>query len=284
VLMLVPEVFLPLRRLTADFHAGAGGQAVLARLGCLPAAERRPAARPGGEQVPVAVVLDRVYLMAEGRSRPVLDAIDLRVSPGERVCLVGESGAGKTSLLRVVAGLVPPTTGQARISGPGLDRLPALGWVPQHPTVLPATVLDNITLGRPGVNERLATQVLEAVQLGPWLRSLPNGLRTPLSGLDAELSLGERRRLAVARSLVGPRPRLWLLDEPTAGLDPASARRLVRELSLLLDGATALIATHDPAAMTLGQRTIELCHGRIRGSDRHQLGPPSSPTSLVNAR
>ena len=101
------------------------------------------------------------------------------------------------------------------------------------------------------------------VQLGSWLKSLPLGLRTPLSGLDAALSLGEGRRLAVARSLAGPRPRLWLLDEPTSGLDRAGARRLVTELSRIIDGATAIIATHDPAAAALGQRTIELRHGRV---------------------
>ncbi len=95
--------------------------------------------------------------------------------------------------------------------------------MPQHPTVLAGTVLDNITLGRPGIDERIARAALEAVQLGPWLRFMPHGLRTLLSGLDAPLSLGERRRLAVARSLAGPCPRLWLLDEPTAGLDRAGA-------------------------------------------------------------
>ncbi|MGH3229483.1 MAG: ATP-binding cassette domain-containing protein [Streptosporangiaceae bacterium] len=272
VLMLVPEVFLPLRRLTADFHAGAAGRTVLARLGRLPAAERvprRPARTPG----PAGVVLDGVCLAAEGSSLPVLDRIDLRISPGERVCVTGPSGAGKTTLLRVVAGLVPPTAGRVRLADPG----PALGWVPQHPTILPATVLDNIALGRPGVDERLAGQVLTTAGLGSWLRSLPLGLRTPLSGLDAALSLGERRRLAVARSLAGPRPRLWLLDEPTAGLDRDGARRLVTELSRIIDGATAIIATHDPSAAALGQRTIELCHGRVRGT-----GSPSA--SLVNAR
>jgi ABC-type transport system involved in cytochrome bd biosynthesis fused ATPase/permease subunit len=142
--------------------------------------------------------------------------------------------------------------------------------VPQHPTVLPATVLDNVALGRPGADERAALAALEAAGLGTWLRSLPRGLHTPLSELGAPLSLGERRRLAVARSLAGPCPRLWLLDEPTAGLDPVSARRLVTELSRVTEGVTAIIATHDPAAMVLGRRTIELRHGRIRR-------PPGKP-------
>jgi ATP-binding cassette subfamily C protein CydD len=267
VLMLVPEVFLPLRRLTADFHAGAAGRAVLDRLGSLTVTERAPAPTPAAthDPGPVGVVLEGVCLAAEGGSLPVLDWVDLRVSPGERVCLVGPSGAGKTSLLRVVAGLVPPTAGRVRLEG----RVPALGWVPQHPAILPATVLDNIALGRPGADERAARQVLEVVGLGSWLRSLPLGLSTPLTVLDAALSLGERRRLAVARSLAGPRPRLWLLDEPTAGLDRDGAQRLVTELSRIMDGETAIIATHDPSAVALGQRTVELRHGRVLGAGSH---------------
>jgi ABC-type transport system involved in cytochrome bd biosynthesis fused ATPase/permease subunit len=271
VLILTPEVFLPLRRLVADFHAGASGRAVLARLGRL--ADDRPAAtepRPR-DTGPVGVVLEAVYLSAAGRSRPVLDGIDLRVLPGERVCLIGESGAGKSSLLRVVAGLVTPSAGRCRYGGlrdpcSAAGPRSALGWVPQHPTVLPATVLDNVALGRPGVDERVALAALESAGLGTWLGSLPRGLDTPLSELDAPLSLGERRRLSVARSLAGPCPRLWLLDEPTAGLDAFSARRLVAELGRITEGVTAITATHDSSARVLGQRTIELRHGRIRGA------------------
>ena len=287
VLILVPEVFLPLRRLLADFHAGAGGRAVLAGLGRL-TADDRPAAAGTGQRPqdtgPVAVVLEAVCLFAAGRSRPLLDGIDLRVSPGERVCLIGESGAGKSSLLRVAAGLVAPSAGRCLhegLEGPCLaaGHRSALGWVPQHPTVLPATVLDNVALGRPGTDERAALAALEAAGLGTWLRSLPRGMHTPLSELGAPLSLGERRRLAVARSLAGSCPRLWLLDEPTAGLDPLSARRLVTELSRVTKGVTAIIATHDPAAMVLGQRTIELRHGRIRrpAGKPHRHGKPHGP-------
>jgi ABC-type transport system involved in cytochrome bd biosynthesis fused ATPase/permease subunit len=261
VLMLVPEAYLPVRRLTADFHAGAAGRAVLGRLGHLGSTAAVTAAashvHEGGSdrgKGATGVLVEGVAVVAGGRV--VLEGVELRVDAGERVCLTGESGAGKTTLLRVVAGLVAPSAGRVLLEGRA-----GLGWVPQQPMVLAASVLDNVALGRAGADERTVRRALEAAQLGPWLTRLPLGLRTPLSGLDAPLSLGERRRLAVARCLAGPVPRLWLLDEPTAGLDRAGARRLVAELGRILDGATVIIATHDPEAMTLGQRRVELCQG-----------------------
>jgi ABC-type transport system involved in cytochrome bd biosynthesis fused ATPase/permease subunit len=280
-LILTPEVFLPLRRLTADFHAGASGRAVLARLGRLPADDRPAATEPPPQGTgPVGVLLEAVCLSAAGRSGPLLDRVDLRVLPGERVCLIGESGAGKSSLLRVAAGLVAPSAGRCRhddVRDPysAVGPRPALGWVPQHPAVLPATVLDNVALGRAGIDDRVALAALESAGLGTLLGSLPRGLDTPLSELDAPLSLGERRRLAVARSLAGPCPRLWLLDEPTAGLDAATARRLLTELSRVTEGATVIIATHDWSARALGQRVIELHHGRIRGAAGQPRGQAS---------
>jgi ABC-type transport system involved in cytochrome bd biosynthesis fused ATPase/permease subunit len=253
---------------------------VLARLAALPTpapVTPRPPA-PGG---PAEVRLDQLSLTVAGRDRPVLDRIDLRVRPGERLCLVGESGAGKSSLLRVVAGLTHPTAGRCLVTGTdSAGGRPALGWVPQEPTVLAGAVLDNVALGRPGVGERAVRAALQAAQLGSWLDGLPRGLHTTLGGLAAPLSLGERRRLAVARCLAGPAPALWLLDEPTAGLDPATARSLTTQLRRTLDGATAIIATHDPAALVLGSRATELRAGRVHLA----AGPGSRPADITRAR
>ncbi len=132
VLMLIPEVFLPLRRLTADFHAGASGQAVLARLGGLTVTDRpRPAGGQrvpaGGERAPVGVVLEGVSLAAEGSSLPVLDEIDLRVDPGEQVCLVGESGCRQIEPAPGGGGPRPCFGGPVAPGGPGPGGGPPAG-------------------------------------------------------------------------------------------------------------------------------------------------------------
>jgi ATP-binding cassette subfamily C protein CydD len=284
ILILTPAVFLPLRRLTADFHAGASGREALARLTRLGAGgptRRRPAARvPGAE--PCRVALESVSLTAAGVGRPVLEGIDLDLCPGERLCLAGPSGAGKSSLLRVVAGLAAPTAGRVSVDGhdPAACRPAGLAWVPQHPTVLAATVFDNVALGRPGIGEDAAAGALHAAQLGSWLASLPHGLHTRLSGLDEPVSLGERRRLAVARVLAGPQVRLWLLDEPTAGLDRGTAALLLGEIGTVIGAATALIATHDPAALALGQRVAELDRGRLAAVRPQQDAPAQAAAGV----
>jgi ATP-binding cassette, subfamily C, bacterial CydD len=181
----------------------------------------------------------------------------------------------------VAAGLVTPSTGRARLAGPGAAAggRPALAWVPQHPTVLSASVLDNVALGRSGVSASTARAALEAAQLGPWLADLPIGIHTQLSGLHPRLSLGERRRLAIARALAGPRAGLWLLDEPTAGLDPGTAASLLQVLRQVIGGATALIATHDPAVLSLGQQVAELAQGRLICV---RAGPADRAQTLAN--
>jgi ABC-type transport system involved in cytochrome bd biosynthesis fused ATPase/permease subunit len=284
ILMITPEVFLPLRRAAADFHAGASGRTTLARLSQLGAEAITVPAKsmqPGAEPPPHAlgIVLEGVRLTAAGHRRPVLDGIDLRVRAGERLCVIGDSGAGKSSLLRVAAGLVTPTAGHAYLEGPSNTacRCPVLGWVPQHPTVLPATVLDNVALGRPGISAATARDALDAAQLGPWLTRLPLGMDTRLTELDAPISLGERRRLAIARVLAGSQVGLWLLDEPTVGLDSATAGSMLTELRQVIGAATALIATHDPAALVLGQRVIQLDRGRLLAG--HPQGAPPEPGS-----
>ncbi|MHB1923589.1 MAG: heme ABC exporter ATP-binding protein CcmA [Acidimicrobiales bacterium] len=206
-----------------------------------------------------AVLLRNVVALA-GRF-PVLAGADLTVAPGQVVLLRGANGAGKTSLLRLCAGLLPVASGQALVLGEDLSldsrgvrrRVGMLGHATQLYDDL--SVRDNVrfSVRAGGGSARDADAALEMVGLTGRLADTP----------ASRLSAGQRRRAALA-SLVGRRPELWLLDEPYAGLD-ADARGLLDGLvtSAVAGGASVIIASHEAGQVeALAQRTVTVAGGR----------------------
>jgi thiol reductant ABC exporter CydD subunit len=270
-LVLAPEVFAPLRRLGAEYHAAADAEPVLR---ALVEGLERDGVVPGG--VPGAgtpdparddVRLTAVRTPAGDRGRPALDGADLVVPAGRTVALVGPSGSGKTTALRLLAGLRAPESGTVSCGGRDLATCDldawrgGVAWVPQHPVLLPATLRENVRLGAPA-DDAAVRDALTAVGLGPLVAALPAGLETPLGDGALPLSAGERRRVAMARALVRD-PRLVLVDEPTANLDAVTADEVVVALGRLLRGRTGVVATHDPAPLRLADETVALDGGRI---------------------
>ncbi|MDG1265379.1 MAG: ABC transporter ATP-binding protein [Ilumatobacter sp.] len=190
----------------------------------------------------------------------VLDHVSLSVTTGEVVALLGPSGGGKSTLLRVVAGIIAPDSGIVRIDGVDVTRTPThrrgIGMVFQDNQLFPhRSTLDNVAFGlkmaRVGRTERQR-------QAGDWLTRV--GLDGMGSRKVTELSGGEAKRVALARTLVNE-PRLVLLDEPLTGLDLKLHNKLVDELTDLLraTGATALLVTHDvDEAAAIADRTVRL--------------------------
>ncbi|MCH9837642.1 ABC transporter ATP-binding protein [bacterium] len=190
----------------------------------------------------------------------VLDHVSLSVTTGEVVALLGPSGGGKSTLLRVVAGIIAPDSGIVRIDGVDVTRTPThrrgIGMVFQDNQLFPhRSTLDNVAFGlkmaRVGRTERQR-------QAGDWLARV--GLDGMGSRKVTELSGGEAKRVALARTLVNE-PRLVLLDEPLTGLDLKLHNKLVDELTDLLraTGATALLVTHDvDEAAAIADRTVRL--------------------------
>lgn len=192
-----------------------------------------------------------------------LDQVDLEVESGERLAVVGPSAAGKSTLLRLAAGLDRPDSGSVSIGGRDVDRVPA--WrrpvrvLLQDPALVPYWRVDrNVTFGaRPGPSDR---RLLETVGLGGLERRHP-----------ATLSGGQRQRVALARALRGE-PSVLLLDEPFARLDPPSRLELRALLTRLVEerGITTVLVTHDPIeAIAFGQRLAVLVAGRLA-----QVAPP----------
>lgn len=271
ILVLTPEVYLPVRTLAADFHAGASGRQVASGIRRLvleagsaqaqrsesPASPMPPQpSRPEGARV----VIGGARVRYPGRDRPALVDVDLDLAPGERVGLLGPSGSGKTSLLRLAAGLLQPEAGSVLVDGlpPSDPARPPIAWVPEHPSVLGRTLLENVALGRREVDVARARWALSSVGLDALSSGPSGGLQVPLGEGGRRLSMGERRRLAIARALAGDPPRLWLVDEPTEGLDPEAASAVLCALSSATRHSSLLLATHDRRALCLVDRVVDV--------------------------
>ncbi|MDO9410868.1 thiol reductant ABC exporter subunit CydD [Patulibacter sp.] len=280
-LVLAPEVFAPLRRLGAEYHAAAEAEPVLRAL--VEGGDRDhlvPTGEPDGplpDPAREALVLRGVRVAAPGRERPALDGLDLHVAAGRTTALVGPPGSGKTTVLRLLAGLRGPDggtvgCGDVALADADLDGWRAgVAWIPQHPVLLPGTLRENVALGADADDAALG-EALRAVGLGPLLRALPHGLDTVVGDGGLPLSAGERRRVAIARAIAS-RPRLVLVDEPTANLDAVTAAGVVDALEHLLRGRTAVLCTHDSAPLSLADEVVALRDGRRDGP----VGPVGDP-------
>lgn len=276
-LVLAPEVFLPLRRLGGEFHASADAEPLLRELAAAASGEPTDTApiapadggapdAPGAVRVPDPRTHDlrlaAVTVRHPDRRAATFEALDLRFAASETTALVGPSGSGKTTILRLLLGLETPADGTVRCGERDLRSVdPAawhagVAWIPQHPALLPDTLAANVRFGR-DADDDAVRDALDAVGLGDLLRALPRGLATPLGDVDLPLSAGERRRLAIARALLRD-PRLVIVDEPTANLDGVTAKSIVTVLERLVDGRTAVIATHDPLPLRLADRIVDL--------------------------
>lgn len=265
VLVLAPEVYGPLRSAAAQFHASADGLAAAQRifdlLDLAPAVARPALSVPAPDLRETPIVLDDVSLAYEGRPEPALSGVSAVVAPGELVAVAGSSGAGKTSLLAVLARLVDPTGGRVRAGSVDLSGIAPedwrrqVAWLPQRPRLGTGTLRDALTAGRRLDDARLR-RALAAASIAHLVDALPAGLDTALDE-RAALSAGELRRLGLARALAGDEP-LLLLDEPTAHLDGRSGAAAVETIRGLAGTRTVVVATHDPRLTAAADRVIDL--------------------------
>ena len=269
VIVLAPELYVPFRRLGAEYHASADGLAVADRLFALldAPADTGPGGlklAPSSARAPVR--FERVSFAYPARPVPVLDGFDLELSPGEAVALVGESGAGKSTVAALLLGLVEPTSGAVSIGGTDLRKCQldawrrSVAWVPQHPTLFRATVAENIRLGDPDASERMVLEAAALAGADEFIRALPDGYGTLVGDGARSLSPGERRRIGLARAFVRDAP-LVVLDEPTADLDPKSVWVVANAVGRLRVGRTMLVIAHRPELVQIADRVVRLIDG-----------------------
>jgi ABC-type multidrug transport system fused ATPase/permease subunit len=222
------------------------------------------------------------FLGLDGRPGPdVLHGVDLALERGARVALVGEVGAGKTTLVRVLAGAVPPGQGQVTVNDRPLPEhaaqgyRPRVGFVPQDPVLFAGTVADNVVFGREPNPERVA-RALDLAGLGDEVAALPDGVESPLGLRGQGLSGGQRQRLAIARALYDSPPVL-LLDDITAALDAENEERFWTRLLAEQPDVTALVVTHRPATAQRCDRVAVLEAGQVTARGTHAELLRSSP-------
>ena len=197
--------------------------------------------------------------------RTVLQGVDLRVGPGERVAIRGDSGSGKSTLSELVLRLWEPEAGRLSWCGVDLRELrqadwqSRIAWLPQGAPVFAGTVADNLRLGDPQADDAALWQVLREVQLADWAQAA-QGLATWVGENGATLSAGQGRRLALARALLRRAP-LMLLDEPTEGLDVDTAEAILRDLSVALGQRSLIVITHAALPPGVVQRELWLRDG-----------------------
>lgn len=216
-----------------------------------------------------AVRIEGAAFAYPGAAAPALAAVDLAIAEGERLALVGTSGAGKSTLMAALAGEMAPAAGRlAAVAGTLLT---------QRTTLFRDSLRDNLRLAAPEADDGQLRDALAAAGLEAFVAALPRGLDTPLGEAGLGLSGGQARRLALARLFLRDTP-LWLLDEPTEGLDGATARDVLTRLRARAGSRTLVIATHLRREAAVADRIIRIAGGRIAGEMRH--GQPGFADAL----
>jgi ABC-type bacteriocin/lantibiotic exporter with double-glycine peptidase domain len=213
-----------------------------------------------------SLTLHHLSYAYDGYHHEVLQGLDLEIAPGERVAIIGPSGSGKSTLADLIFGLRAPTHGDIELDGVNirdlrLNSLREQVSLVKEPEVIEGTILENVWLGRHHIPLTEVRAALEAVGLKQELAHLPAGLHTRLTSQGAPLSLGQLRRLMLARAIVG-KPRLLVLDEALDGLDLDSRRRVMNALFDRSAPWTLLVITHDQEVASECDRAVALAEGR----------------------
>jgi ATP-binding cassette, subfamily B, bacterial len=268
------QFFSPVQQLTVVFdtwqQAGAAASKISGLLSTptmTPEADR-PVSLPADRRSLEAICAQNVHFGYVGSNDEALRGVDVDIKPGETVALVGATGAGKSTLMKLIARYYDPTVGVMLAGGTDLrsfalaDWRSQLGVVPQEPVLFTGSVAENIAYGRPDATREQIEQAAASVGAAEFVSSLPNGFDTPVSARGKSLSAGQRQLLALARAQL-VEPRLLLLDEATANLDLATEGRVREAMGMMSKGRTTVLIAHRLDSARAADRVIVLADGRV---------------------
>ncbi len=278
ILMLGVEIFRPLRELRNVLHQGMVGmsaaQGIYEILDDHPlVADAKPATLNG--KLEPSITFDNVTFRYPGTRRDVHAGLDLQIEAGDRIGLVGTSGGGKSSIVRLLLRFYDPDEGQVRIGGHDLRALSfeqirsMISVVNQDTFLFHGTVEENIRMGQPEAHHEEIEDAAKAANIHDFIMSLPQGYQTVIGEKGIKLSGGQRQRVAIARALLRDTP-ILVLDEALSAVDAENEAVIQEALDRLMKGRTTLTLAHRLSSVIDCDRIIVLNNGKIVESGRHE--------------
>jgi ATP-binding cassette subfamily B protein len=273
----VDKFWFPLMNLSSYWSQIQQGLSALERIFALVDAEnllKQTGDEPTPAHVHGEVEFDHVtFKYATGEI--VLDDFNLTIKPGESLAFVGHTGAGKSTIAKVLARFYEFQGGEVRVDGHDIRKFnlqayrSRLGIVPQQPFLFSGTIADNIRYGRPDATDEEIREIAYSVGNGEWLETLPDGLQSDVGERGARLSMGQRQLVSLLRVLV-QRPAIFILDEATASIDPFTETQIQEALDLILSQSTSILIAHRLSTVRSADRIIVLRSGKIIEQGSHE--------------
>ncbi len=268
--------FQPIPLLVQQYNTYQQGQASVVKLRTLLEAEPTVVESPDAVELPPidGEITFEHLSFGYDPAVPVIEDVNLRISPGETVAFVGPTGAGKSTLAKLVTRFYDPTAGAVRIDGHDLRTVTIeslrrqLGVVPQEPFLFAGTIRHNIAFARPGAGDDEVADAVRTVGLTELIDNLPDGLDTVVHERGQSLSSGERQLIALARAFLA-HPRVLVLDEATSNLDLQSETKVEAALDVLLEARTAVLIAHRLSTAMRADRIVVVDGGRIAEVGSH---------------
>ena len=262
--------FQPIQLLVQQYNSFQQGQASILKLRTLLATE--PSVTESADAVELPPIEGEIVFDGLGFGYlpgvPVIHDVDLRIAPGETVAFVGPTGAGKSTLAKLVTRFYDPTEGRVLIDGHDLRSVTMaslrrqLGVVPQEPFLFAGSIRDNVAFARPAAPDEEVVEALRSVGLLDVIERMPDGIHTVVHERGQSLSSGERQLIALARAFVA-RPRVLVLDEATSNLDLQSETKIEAALDALLQDRTAVLIAHRLSTAMRADRIVVVDDGRV---------------------
>ena len=243
VLLIAPEFFLPMKQAATDYHATLDGQMAYEDINRMIVDNEKNKSQKSSINSVESIKLQNVGLIKDDKK--ILDNITLSINKGEKICLVGQSGSGKTSLISLLSGFNEQSEGEILINDE-VTNLKNVHWsnISQFPYIFPDTIRNNILFySNENISEDHLKEISELVGLDKFISTLPQGYDTNIGEGGQELSGGQAQRIAIARALISNRE-VIILDEPTSHLDIETEFEIKEKLLELFKGRTVIIATH----------------------------------------